>query len=106
MKNTELTDLERTQKNRLNKIHKLKNENRTLSSRRKYLVFEVKRSQNIYLTSCCEAIITGREFKGLRDSSLRMINSDIEKLIKISEKIGRNGLKIERLRLMIKQSGV
>lgn len=106
MKNTELTDLERIKKNRLNKIRNLKNENRTLASRRKYLVFEVNRSQNIYLTSCCEAIITGKEFKGLRDSSLRMINSDIEKLIKISEKIGRNGLKIERLRLMIKQSGV
>lgn len=101
--NTQLTYSEKKLKNRLNKIHKLKRENRVLSSRRKSLVSNIKLSQNIYLTSCAEAIISGKEFKGLRKYSLMMVESDLHETFKLSEKIGANSIKIQRLRLLIKQ---
>ena len=83
MKNTELTDYERKQKNRLNKIHKLKRENVALGQKRKGLVHRMKtyplESLNYYL------------------------ENDAQLIYWYSEKIGRNSNKIQRLRTLIAQ---
>ena len=77
----------KTNKNRLKKIHKLKRENRTLSDRRKACYFEVKRW-------FCKYGNSGN------DQALLWI----KKICKLSEQIGKNSAKIQRLRTLISQS--
>lgn len=102
-KNSELSEYERKQKNRLNKIHKLKRENRQLSNLRKNLKCDLHLNKNIYLKTIVDCIISGRSFIGLRDSTERMFNSDVDKISNISEQIGKNSNRIMRLRILISQ---
>ena len=98
--------LQRKNKRRLAKIHKLKRKNRTLSSRRKELIKATALDSKIWLKTVAECIITGREFKGIRWSFDNNTIKRQTQLNKISEQIGRNSAKILRLRTLIKQSGV
>ena len=87
-----MSDIEKLRwknKRRLAKIHKLKQENRVLSSRRKSCYKEVKAWFSKYNNSG-------------NSQALLWLNE----INRISEKIGRNSAKILRLRTLIKQSEV
>ena len=90
-------------KSTLRKIHKLKRENRTLSSRRKELIKATDLDSKIWLKTVTECILTGREFNGVRQSCEDNAVKRQTQLNKISEKIGKNGNKIQRLRTKISQ---
>ena len=90
-------------KSTLRKIHKLKRENRTLSSRRKEITKATDLDSKIWLKTVTECILTGREFKGVRQSCENNAVKRQTQLNKISEKIGKNGNKIQRLRTKISQ---
>ena len=90
-------------KSTLRKIHKLKRENRTLSSRRKELIKATSLESKILLKTVTECILTGREFNGVRQSCENNAVKRQTQLNKISEKIGKNGNKIQRLRTKISQ---
>ena len=95
--------LNRKIKSTLRKIHKLKRENRTLSSRRKELIKATALESKIWLKTVTECILTGREFNGVRQSCENNAFKRQTQLNKISEKIGKNGNKIQRLRTKISQ---
>ena len=90
-------------KSTLRKIHKLKRENRTLSSRRKELIKATALESKIWLKTVTECILTGREFNGIRQSCEKNAVKYQTQLNKISEEIGKNGNKIQRLRTKISQ---
>ena len=90
-------------KSTLRKIHKLKRDNRTLSSRRKELIKATSLESKILLKTVTECILTGREFNGVRQSCENNAVKRQTQLNKISEKIGKNGNKIQRLRTKISQ---
>ena len=90
-------------KSTLRKIHKLKRENRTLSSRRKEIIKATDLDSKIWLKTVTECILTGREFNGVRQSCENNAVKRQTQLNKISEKIGKNGNKIQRLRTNISQ---
>ena len=90
-------------KSTLREIHKLKRENRTLSSRRKELIKATALESKIWLKTVTECILTGREFNGIRQSCENNAVKRQTQLNKISEKIGKNGNKIQRLRTKISQ---
>ena len=90
-------------KSTLRKIHKLKRENLVLSDRRKSLVSSVQLNGRIYLKTVSECILYGREFSGIRNSCEDNTLKEIVMLNKISEHIGMNGNKIQRLRTKISQ---
>ena len=90
-------------KSTLRKIHKLKRENRTLSSRRKEIIKATDLDSKIWLKTVTECILTGREFKGVRQSFENNAVKRQTQINKISEKIGKNGNKIQRLRTKISQ---
>ena len=90
-------------KSTLRKIHKLKRENRTLSSRRKEIIKATDLDSKIWLKTVTECILTGREFKGVRQSCENNAVKRQTQINKISEKIGKNGNKIQRLRTKISQ---
>ena len=90
-------------KSTLREIHKLKRENRTLSSRRKELIKATALESKIWLKTVTECILTGREFNGVRQSCENNAVKRQTQLNKISEKIGKNGNKIQRLRTKISQ---
>ena len=87
----------------LRKIHKLKRENRTLSRKRKELIKATALESKIWLKTVTECILTGREFNGVRQSCENNAVKRQTQLNKISEKIGKNGNKIQRLRTKISQ---
>ena len=95
--------IEQRNTRRLAKIHKLKRENRTLSSRRKELIKATALESKIWLKTVTECILTGREFNGVRQSCENNAVKRQTQLNKISEKIGKNGNKIQRLRTKISQ---
>ena len=95
--------LNRKIKSTLLKIHKLKRNNRTLSSRRKELIKATALESKIWLKTVTECILTGREFNGIRQSCENNTVKRQTQLNKISEKIGKNGNKIQRLRAKISQ---
>ena len=90
-------------KSTLRKIHKLKQENRTLSSRRKELIKATSLESKIWLKTVTECILTGREFNGVRQSCENNAVKLQTQLNKISEQIGKNSAKIQRLRTKISQ---
>ena len=90
-------------KSTLREIHKLKRKNRTLSSRRKELIKDTALESKIWLKTVTECILTGREFNGIRQSCENNAVERQTQLNKISEKIGKNGNKIQRLRTKISQ---
>ena len=90
-------------KSTLRKIHKLKRENRTLSSRRKELIKATALESKIWLKTVTECILTGREFNGVRQSCENNAVKRQTQLNKISEQIGKNSAKIQRLRTLIGQ---
>ena len=90
-------------KSTLREIHKLKRKNRTLSSRRKELIKATALESKIWLKTVTECILTGREFNGVRQSCENNAIKRQTQLNKISEKIGKNGNKIQRLRAKISQ---
>ena len=90
-------------KSTLREIHKLKRKNRTLSSRRKELINATALESKIWLKTVTECILTGREFNGIRLSCENNAVKYQTQLNKISEKIGKNGNKIQRLRTKISQ---
>lgn len=106
MKNSQLTTFERKQKNRLNKIHKLKRENLNLSVKRKNLVKIVKNSQRIYLLRCANTIVDGGNMQGYHNEYNKSIQEVVDQAFRISEKMGANGIKIQRLRTLMKQQRV
>ena len=81
--------IEQRNKRRLAKIHKLKQENRDLSSKRKSCYKEVK-----------------SWFSKWGNSGNSMAILWLVEINKISEKIGRNSAKIMRLRTLISQSKI
>ena len=99
----DLLTVEQRNTRRLAKIHKLKRENRTLSSRRKELIKATALDSKIWLKTVAECIITGREFKGIRWSFDNNTIKRQTQLNKISEQIGKNSAKIQRLRTLIGQ---
>lgn len=101
---SDLLTIEQRNRRRLAKIHKLKRENRTLSDQRKELVKATAIDSKIWLKTVTECILTGREFKGVRQSFDNNIIKRQMLLNKISEKIGKNGNKIQRLRTLINQT--
>ena len=90
-------------KSTLRKIHKLKRENLVLSDRRKSLVSSVQLNGRIYLKTVSECILYGRAFSGIRNSCEDNTLKEIIIINKISERIGKNGNKIQRLRTKISQ---
>ena len=90
-------------KSTLRKIHKLKRENLVLSDRRKSLVSSVQLNGRIYLKTVSECILYGRDFSGIRNSCEDNTLKEIIIINKISERIGKNGNKIQRLRTKISQ---
>lgn len=96
-------NLNRKIKSTLRKIHKLKRENLVLSDRRKSLVSSIKLNGRIYLKTVSECILYGRDFYGIRNSCEDNTLKEIVMLNKISERIGKNGNKIQRLRTKISQ---
>ena len=78
---------DRLNKNRLKKIHKLKRKNRILSDRRKSTEDRL----------VIEAIV-GEDINDL------VISKNFRQLYKLSEQIGKNSAKIQRLRTLISQS--
>ena len=90
-------------KSTLREIHKIKRENRTLSSRRKEIIKATALESKIWLKTVTECILTGREFKGVRQSFDNNTIKRQTQLNKISEKIGKNSAKIQRLRTLINQ---
>ena len=99
----DLLTVEQRNTRRLTKIHKLKRENRTLSSRRKELIKATALDSKIWLKTVTECIITGREFKGIRGSFDNNTIKRQTQLNKISEQIGKNSAKMQRLRTLISQ---
>lgn len=75
---------DKVNKNRLKKIHKLKRQNRTLSDRRKGLTISKQHYSKAYYQYYS--------------------TKDIELLFSLSEQIGKNSAKIQRLRTLISQS--
>ena len=90
-------------KSALRKIHKLKRKNLTLSSRRKEIIKATALESKILLKTVTECILTGREFNEIRQSCKNNAVKRQTQLNKISEKIGKNGNKIQRLRTKISQ---
>lgn len=78
----------RINKNRLKKIHRLKRENRTLSDRRKGCYFEIQ-----------EQLSRFNDVGNLNSASIYSC-----RINKLSEQIGKNSVKIQRLRTLISQS--
>ena len=99
----DLLTVEQRNTRRLAKIHKLKRENRTLSSRRKELIKATSLDSKIWLKTVTECILTGREFNGIRQSCENNAVKHQTQLNKISEKIGKNSAKMQRLRALINQ---
>ena len=99
----DLLTVEQRNTRRLAKIHKLKRENRTLSSRRKELIKATALESKIWLKTVTECILTGREFNGIRLSGENNAVKYQTQLNKISEKIGKKSTKIQRLRTLIGQ---
>ena len=95
--------LNRKIKSTLRKIHKLKRKNLTLSSRRKEIIKATALESKIWLKTVTECILTGREFNGVRQSCENNAVKRQTQLNKISEEIGKNGNKIQRLRTKISQ---
>ena len=90
-------------KSALRKIHKLKRKNLTLSSRRKEIIKATALESKILLKTVTECILTGREFNEIRQSCENNAVKRQTQLNKISEEIGKNGNKIQRLRTKISQ---
>ena len=90
-------------KSALRKIHKLKRKNLTLSSRRKEIIKATALESKILLKTVTECILTGREFNEIRQSCKNNAVKRQTQLNKISEEIGKNGNKIQRLRTKISQ---
>ena len=90
-------------KSALRKIHKLKRKNLTLSSRRKEIIKATALESKILLKTVTECILTGREFNEIRQSCKNNAVKHQTQLNKISEEIGKNGNKIQRLRTKISQ---
>ena len=84
----DLLNNEKRNKRRLAKIHKLKQENRVLASKRNRII--AKEMEQSYL------------YSRISGYSLYLYS---RKLCRISEEIGKNSVKIMRLRTLIKQSG-
>ena len=87
----------------LRKIHKLKRENLVFSDRRKSLVSSIKLNGRIYVKTVSECILYGRDFSGIRNSCEDNTLKELVMINKISERIGKNGNKIQRLRTKISQ---
>ena len=87
----------------LRKIHKLKRENLVLSDRRKSVGNNIQLNGRIYLKTVSECIFYGRAFSGIRKSCEDNTLKEIDMINKISERIGKNGNKIQRLRTKISQ---
>ena len=90
-------------KSTLRKIHKLKRENLVLSDRRKSVGNNIQLNGRIYLKTVSECIFYGRAFSGIRKSCEDNTLKEIDMINKISERIGKNGNKIQRLRTKISQ---
>ena len=85
----DLLTIEQRNKRRLAKIHKLKQENRMLASKRKKLIDKE-------IAQCCE----------YHYPSAYNTYRYARHLCRISEQIGRNSAKIMRLRTLIQQSKI
>jgi len=79
-------------KSTLRKIHKLKRENLTLSDRRKYLQSKTGGEFYVYYSNIFGVYVK----RNLSREDVRLVCS-------ISERIGKNGNKIQRLRTKISQ---
>ena len=90
-------------KSTLRKINKLKRENLVLSDRRKSIASSIQLNGRIYLKTVSECILYGRAFSGIRKSCEDNTLKEIDMINKISERIGKNGNKIQRLRTKISQ---
>lgn len=102
----DLLTVEQRNNRRLAKIHKLKRENRTLSSQRKVSAKMLKEVNNSYLSAVANAVVNGGDVDFVHNQRKMMLGMLIVKLSKLSEKIGKNSAKIQKLRTLINQSKV
>lgn len=103
---SDLLTVEQRNNRRLAKIHKLKRENRTLSSQRKVSAKMLKEVNNSYLSAVANVVVNGGNVDFVHNQRKMMLEMLIVKLSKLSEKIGKNSSKIQKLRTLINQSKV
>lgn len=101
---SDLLTIEQRNKRRLAKVHKLKQENKTLSSQRKISAKKLKGATNNYLLSATCAITEGKEVSKQYSMFIKIIDMLTTRVFKLSEKIGKNSAKIEKLRTLINQN--
>lgn len=94
-------DLDKRIKRYLNKINKLKRENLVLSARRKSRLRNIELWDKVWLNTVVESITTGREFKGVFKSCVNVNVRNQLEVLRLSERIGKNGLSIQHLRTNI-----
>ena len=101
---SDLLTVEQRNNIRLAKIHKLKRENRTLSSQRKVSANLLKEVNNSYLSAVVNVFANGGDIAVIHCQRQQMIDKLTNRIFKLSEKIGKNSVKIQRLRTLIHQS--
>ena len=85
------------------KIHKLKRENVVLGQKRKLLENSLHFEYEVWKNTHVAQERHNRCFEGILNSCARIIKNDLNNLNKVSEQIGKNSTKIQRLRTQIQQ---
>ena len=85
------------------KIHKLKRKNVILGQKRKLLENSLRFEWEVWKNTHVDQERYGRCFEGILNSCAKIIKNDLNNLNKVSEQIGKNSAKIQRLRTLIQQ---
>ena len=88
------------------KIHKLKRENVVLGQKRKLLENSLQFEYEVWKNTHVDQEKHNRCFEGILNSCAKIIKNDLNNLNKVSEQIGKNSAKIQRLRTLIQQEKV
>ena len=85
------------------KLHKLKRENVVLGQKRKLLENSLHIEYEVWKNTHVAREKYNRRFEGILNSCEKIIFNDLNNLNKVSEQIGKNSAKIQRLRTQIQQ---
>ena len=85
------------------KLHKLKRENVVLGQKRKLLENSLHIEYEVWKNTHVAREKHYRRFEGILNSCEKIIKNDLNNLNKVSEQIGKNSAKIQRLRTQIQQ---
>ena len=88
------------------KIHKLKRENVVLGQKRKLLENSLHFEYEVWKNTHVDQEKHSRCLEGILNSCAKIIKNDLNNLNKVSEQIGKNSAKIQRLRTLIQQEKV